>query len=130
VNKALELGCKDYKEQISTLNDTISANQVTINILNSNLEHAYRLIAETVEALNMLKYDKELGYGVKLTEEADTLLKAIERHSLRFLNRNNQQDLAEQVKSTAKISEYIQNIIDELNPPPTATKDKSYDLSL
>lgn len=129
INKALEGACADYKSQISTLKDTISANNTTINVLNSNLQRAYEVLVEVVQALNMLKYDKEFGYNMELTKKADTLLQAIERHSLRFLNYGNKQELANQVKSTVAICDSIRDIIQELNPP-TIIKTKNHNISL
>ena len=129
INKTFEIACREYKQQISDLENTISTNKDTVNTLNNKLEDAYYIIMEVVQALNMLKYDRNFGYNIELTKKADTLLTAIENYSIRFLNDNNKESLTEQINSTVEICDNLQSIIEELNPP-TKNRNKGYDMSL
>lgn len=129
INKTFEIACREYKKQISDLENTISTNKDTMDTLNNKLEDAYYIIMEVVQALNMLKYDRNFGYNIELTKKADTLLTAIENYSTRFLNYNNKESLTEQINSTVEICDNLQSIIEELNPP-TKNRNKGYDMSL
>ena len=129
INKTFEIACREYKQQISDLENTISTNKDTVNTLNNKLEDAYYIIMEVVQALNMLKYDRNFGYNIELTKKADTLLTAIENYSTRFLNYNNKESLTEQINSTVEICDNLQSIIEELNPT-TKNRNKGYDMSL
>ena len=77
---------------------------------------AYESLTNVVKAVGMLKYDKQDGYGVALTEEQGRLVDAIAKYGARWARTDGQNDLAQIMETKIGISEGIQEDIQELTP--------------
>ena len=77
---------------------------------------AYESVTNIVKAVGMLKYDKEDGYGVNLTEKQGRLIDAIAKYGARWARTDGHPDLAKVMDEKIGISQGIQEDIQELIP--------------
>lgn len=112
---------------LNAKNDSLTAQITdrdrTIRELHERLETAlqtvrgaYESMASIVTAVGMLKYDREQGYGVNLTEEQGRLIDAIAKYGARWARTDGQPDLAQAMEEQIGISDGIRDDIQELTP--------------
>lgn len=102
--------------QLAERDKTIADLQERLRTALQTVRGAYESLTHVVKAVGMLKYDKEQGYGVDLTEEQGRLIDAIAKYGARWARTDGQPDLAKAMDEQIGISEGIQDDIQELTP--------------
>ena len=116
-NNSLTASLKDSHIEIQSLKESLQSTTET-------LRGAYESVANIVEAVGMLKYDKENGYGVELTQKQGVLIDAIAKYGARWANTDGFPDLAKSMEKNIGISLGIQDDIQALTQTivPVRTK--------
>ena len=102
--------------QLAERDKTIADLQERLRTALQTVRGAYESLTNVVKAVGMLKYDREQGYGVGLTEEQGRLIDAISKYGARWARTDGQPDLAKAMEEKIGISEGIQEDIQELTP--------------
>ena len=90
-----------------------------ISELEKQVRGTCQSLANVVMAFGVLKYDKEKGYAVKLSEKQSLLFDAIEKYTAKWLRIEKQDDLAEDVEKRVGFSDGIKKHVQELTPKRT-----------
>lgn len=102
--------------QVAERDKTIKGLQEQLETALQTVRGAYESVTNIVKAVGMLKYDKEDGYGVDLTEKQGRLIDAIAKYGARWAREDGHPDLAKVMDEKIGISEGIQEDIKELTP--------------
>ena len=81
------------------------------------------VLANTVKAFNMLKYDDRNGYKINLNEKQERLFNAIKNYAEGFLDKENRQELIEDMSENIGFSKGIREHIQKLEPKKTRNID-------
>ena len=104
------------RAQLAERDKTISELQERLETALQNVRGAYESLTNVVKAVGMLKYDKEHGYGVNLTEKQGRLIDALARYGAGWAMKDGHPDLAKAMNEQVGISQGIQEDIKALTP--------------
>lgn len=91
--------------------------------LEHSLDDMCHVLANTVKAFNMLKYDDRNGYKINLNEKQERLFNAIKNYAEGFLDKENRQELIEDMSENIGFSKGIREHIQKLEPKKTRNID-------
>lgn len=122
-NTSLKAQFEAFKRDVSVtmelvkkpLQDKIEALESKVATLVESLDNACACWANTIKALNMLKYDKETDYAISgLTKKQSRLFDAIEKYAVKWFKHLERGDLADTVEKNIGISDGIQKEVKKL----------------
>lgn len=99
--------------QIADKDKTVDEFQERLRTALQTVREACESVSSIVKAVSMLKYDRENGYGVELTEKQGRLIDAIVKYGSRWMDKTDEK---------IGISQSIQENIRELAPKKTISR--------
>ena len=102
--------------QLAERDKLIQELQKRLETATQTIRGAYESVTNIVKAVGMLKYDKEDGYAVDLTDKQGRLIDAVAKYGARWAREDGHPDLAVEMDKHIGISEGIQEDIKELTP--------------
>ena len=122
-HQRLQKECEELKRTLKEKDNTVSQMKEENEQLKAEvmkLEERRQGLCENLanvnQAFNMLKYDKDNGYKVELTDKQSRLFDAIENYTKLWLSREGKKNLAEDVEKNIGLSKGIQEQVKALEP--------------
>lgn len=131
-NNSLHKENNDLKKENSSLFRKIRELEMKISTITQDfyykLTDAYVSIKNIVQAIGMLKYDKENGYGIEnLTAKQERLIDGVSEYGSALAKDNEYPELAKQMDNKVGIDESIESFVKLLEPERTRESRNSRD---
>jgi len=117
-NQTLKSEVTTLRTENGSLRETVTKLQDMVNTLTERVRSAFEYLKCAVQAVGMLKYDKDDGYKVEgLTDRQGRLIDAIAEYGANRADSNGQPDYAEDMRKRIGISEGMTDEIKALEKP-------------